>query len=174
MLVIVALIVLLLMLAVLLSLLITFLWGAPWSPTPMKTVRRMLEMADLKEGERIYDLGSGDGRIAITAYREFGARPTGVEINPFLHLLATIRGKAQGCGRNVDLVCGNLLDVDLSDADVVAAYLSPWGNRKLKEKLERELRRGTRVVTHKWKFDGWKPVKVDEEHGIWVYESGRW
>jgi SAM-dependent methyltransferase len=167
--------ILLLILAVLLSLLLTIFWGASWSPTPMGTVRRMLEMARVKKGEKVYDLGSGDGRIALAASREFGARSVGIEINPLLHLIARVRRAASRVSEaDVLLVRGNIFDVSLKDADVVAVYLSPWGNRRLRDKLERELRPGARVVTHKWRFEGWRPAEVDEKRGIWVYECGRW
>ncbi|MEM2877987.1 MAG: class I SAM-dependent methyltransferase [Candidatus Hadarchaeales archaeon] len=151
------------------SLLITFYWGAPWSPTPMRTVRKMLELAEVKKNEKVYDLGSGDGRIALTAAREFGALSVGVEINPILHLLARLRRSISGPDSGVTLLRKNFYDVNLADADVVAVYLSPWGNRKLMKKLIREIRAGTKVVSHKWRFDEWEPAKVDKKHQIYLY-----
>jgi len=164
--------VLLLILVFLLSLLLTFVWGAPWSPTPMRTVRRMLEMAGVKRGERVYDLGSGDGRIALVASADFGAKSVGIEINPFLHFMSKIRKAILHIGDEALLMRGNFFKASVEDADVVAVYLSPWGNRKLKKKLERELRPGARVITYKWKFEGWKPVDADERYRIWLYRVG--
>lgn len=162
-------IILLIVVIILTSLLATFLWGAPWSPTPMRTVRRMLELAEVKNGERVYDLGTGDGRIAVLAAVEFGAKAVGVEINPFLYTLARIRKTLRRAGDAVQFVRGDFLKINLKDADVVAVYLSPWGNRKLRGKLARELKPGARVVTHKWRFRGWSPVKSDEHFQVWVY-----
>jgi protein-L-isoaspartate O-methyltransferase len=165
--------ILLIIFVILLSLLVTFFTGAIWSPTPMKTVRMMLQMAWVKPGEKVYDLGSGDGRIAIAAAREFGATSVGVEVNPLLALLAKLKVAAAGLRGAVKIVCGDLYNHSFRDADVVAVYLSPQGNRRLREKLERELKDGARVVSHRWPFRGWEPVKVDEERKIYLYTRAR-
>jgi predicted methyltransferase len=168
--------ILLIIFVILLSLLVTFFTGAIWSPTPMKTVRTMLQMAWVKPGEKVYDLGSGDGRIAIAAAREFGATSVGIELNPLLALIAKLKVSSARLGGSVKIVRGDLYRQSFRDADVIAIYLSPQGNRRLKEKLERELRDGARVVSHRWPFVGWKPVKVDEERKIYLYRwrrSGR-
>ena len=165
--------ILLIIFVILLSLLVTFFTGAIWSPTPMKTVRRMLQMAWVKPGEKVYDLGSGDGRIAIAAAREFGATSVGIEVNPLLALLAKLKVAAAGLRSAVKIVRGNLYDHSFRDADVVAIYLSPQGNKRLKEKLERELKDGARVVSHRWHFEGWEPMKVDEERKVYLYKWTR-
>jgi cyclopropane fatty-acyl-phospholipid synthase-like methyltransferase len=162
---------LLIVFAVLLSLVVTFFTGATWSPTPMRTVRRMLRMAGVRTGEKVYDLGSGDGRIALIAAREFGAASVGVEVNPLLALIAKLRVSWAGSRDKVKIVWGNMYDLSFRDADVVAVYLSPQGNRKLKGKLERELKDGARIVSHRWEFKGWEPVEVDPERKIYLY---RW
>jgi protein-L-isoaspartate O-methyltransferase len=156
----------------LLSLLVTFFTGAIWSPTPLKTVRAMLKMADAKPGEKVYDLGSGDGRIAVTAAKEFGATSVGIEVNPFLLLIAKLKVASAGLKGAVKVVWGDLYDHSLRDADIVAVYLSPQGNGRLKEKLERELKDGARVVSHRWQFKGWKPAKAEEERRIYLYRKG--
>lgn len=160
-------------LVLLLSLVAPFFTGASWSPTPTKTVRRMLQMAWVKPGERVYDLGSGDGRIAIVAAREFGATSVGIEINPFLVSLAKLKTAVTGLGDTVKIVWGNLYDYSFRDADVVTVYLSPQGNERLKKKLEHELKDGARVVSHYWRFKGWEPVKVDEERNVYLYKWSR-
>ena len=162
--------ILLIIFVILLSLLVTFFMGAIWSPTPMKTVRRMLQMAWVKPGEKVYDLGSGDGRIAIAAAREFGATSVGIEVNPLLVLIAKLKVASAGLRSSVKIVRGNLYDHSFRDADVVAIYLSPQGNKRLREKLERELKDGARVVSHRWRFEGWEPVKVDEERKVYLYK----
>jgi len=165
--------ILLIIFVILLSLLVTFFTGAIWSPTPMKTVRRMLQMAWVKPGEKVYDLGSGDGRIAIAAAREFGATSVGIEVNPLLVLLAKLKVASAGLRDAVKIVRGNLYDHSFRDADVVAIYLSPQGNKRLREKLERELKDGARVVSHRWQFKGWEPVKVDEKRKVYLYKWTR-
>jgi SAM-dependent methyltransferase len=160
-------------LVLLISLVAPFFTGAIWSPTPMKTVRRMLQMARVKPGEKVYDLGSGDGRIAIAAAREFGATSVGIEVNPFLASLAKLRVAAAGFGSAVKIVWGNLYNYSFRDADVVTVYFSSRGNRRLKKKLERELKDGARVVSHRWRFEGWEPVKVDEKRKVYLYKRAR-
>lgn len=158
------------------SLVASFFAGAIWSPTPMKTVRKMLEMAGVKPGEKVYDLGSGDGRIAIVAAREFRATSVGIEINPFLALLGKLKIAVARIGSSVKFIWGDLYKQDLRDADVVAVYLSPQGNKKLRKKLEHELKRGVRIVSHRWQFKEWQPAKVDEKYNTYLYvmsKSGR-
>ncbi len=154
------------------SLVASFFAGAIWSPTPMKTVRKMMEIAEVKPGEKVYDLGSGDGRIAIAAARKFRATSVGIEINPFLALLGKLKIAAGRIGSSVKFIWGDLYKHSLRDADVVAVYLSPQGNKKLKKKLTQELKRGARIVSHRWRFKGWAPTKVDEKYNIYLYVMG--
>lgn len=154
------------------SLVASFFAGAIWSPTPKKTVRRMLEMAKVRPGEKVYDLGSGDGKIAITAAREFKAMSVGIEINPFLALVGKLNVAVRGAGRSVKLIWGDIYKQSLRDADIVAIYLSPQGNERLRRKLESELREGARVVSHRWRFKGWKSVKSDEKYNVYLYVIG--
>jgi len=123
----------LLLLVLFMPLVLTHFTGAIWSPTSLRIAKRMLELSGLKPGEKLYDLGSGGGRIAIMSAK-LGARAVGVEINPSLHLLAKLAGRGIP---NLELRWGNLYKVDLSDADVVAIYLSPSENRKLIPNLKK-------------------------------------
>jgi SAM-dependent methyltransferase len=150
-----------LVLVVFMSLLFTHFTGAIWSPTPIKTVKKMLELASLKRGEKLYDLGCGDGRIAIMAAK-MGAKAVGVEINPFLYLIARLAGRGIP---NLELRWGNLYRTDLSDADVVTLYLSPSGNRRLVKILKR-LKKGARIVSYRWPL----PLNSKQmEEGIYLY-----
>jgi cyclopropane fatty-acyl-phospholipid synthase-like methyltransferase len=135
----------------------------------------MLMTSGLKPGETIYDLGSGDGRIVITAALKYGARAVGVEISERLVRAANENIKRAGVEARVQIIQGHLLDVDLSEADVVTLYLLTSSNDQLRPNLEKYLKPGARVVSHDFQIRGWKPVKVERalahnrEHTIYVY-----
>lgn len=151
---------------------------APDFPTPEVVIERMLTLAHLKPGETVYDLGSGEGRILITAARKFKARAVGIELSPELCKIATTHVKALGLESQIRVIHANLLKVDLSPADVVTIYLLTASNDLLRPNLERDLRPGARVVSHDYQIRGWKPSaveKVDAEgrmRTIYVYEMG--
>ena len=128
---------------------------APFVASPLTVVRKMLEYAELKPGETLYDLGSGDGRIVIMAAQEFGAKGVGIELNKRLLGEARTKGDALRLGERAQFIQGNIFDVDLSPADVVTMYLTTGANEKVRPKLERELRPGARVVTHDFSIPGW-------------------
>jgi ubiquinone/menaquinone biosynthesis C-methylase UbiE len=135
---------------------------APDFPSPQGVVDRMLEFAHLKPGETIYDLGCGDGRIVITAARKFKAKAVGVELSASLVKLATGRVKALGLEDQVKIIHANLLKVDLRPADVVTIYLSTGSNEMLRPNLERDLKPGSRVVSHDFEIRGWKPAAIEK------------
>src|SRR5579872_73254 len=151
---------------------------APYIPTPQGLVEKMLEAGRVKPGELVYDLGSGDGRIVITAAQKFGAHAVGVELRPDLCRIASERIKALGLDDKVRMVQGSALRVDLSPADVVTMWLLTSSNERMKPKLEKDLRPGTRVVSNQFPIKGWKPANVVQaragsmEHTIYVYEIG--
>ncbi|UCD73259.1 MAG: 50S ribosomal protein L11 methyltransferase, partial [Candidatus Bathyarchaeota archaeon] len=142
--------------------------GGPWVPTSLTTVHRMLAMADVKPGELVYDLGSGDGRILVVAARNFKARAVGIEIDPLLHLLSKLLITLIGLHGQVQVVHGDIFTQDLSKADVVTCFLLPSINEKLAEKLAGELRPGTRVVSNTFIFPG-LPLTHKEGRNIYVY-----
>jgi SAM-dependent methyltransferase len=145
-------------------------FGAPWLPTPHKTIRKMLELARLKPGEMLYDLGCGDGRIVIDAAKDFGALATGIEIDPIRYFwarLSILRFKLQ-CSAKV--IYGNFFNSDLSRADVVTLYLLQDTNIRLMEKLADELKPGARIVTNTFTIPGWPAIRLDEQAKIYVYE----
>jgi len=145
---------------------------ALWQPTDRETVQRILFLADVQRGEHVVDLGCGDGRIVVAAARAFGARATGVEIDPFrvlwgraAILFAGVRGRAR-------IVRGNMYAHDVSSADVVILFLSATANFKLQTRLRRELRPGARVVSYYHPFWGWTPDETGEASGgypIYLY-----
>jgi predicted RNA methylase len=152
---------------------------APYIPTPQVIVERMLEAGRVKPGNLVYDLGSGDGRIVITAAQKFGARAVGVEIRPDLCRKAQEKIKQLGLEDRVRMVEGSALRVDLTGADVVTMYLLTSSNDRLKPNLEKFLKPGARVVSNEFPIRGWKPVEVvhvqsgNMDHVIYVYEIGQ-
>lgn len=128
---------------------------APYLPTPALVVERMLQFAAVKPGEKLYDLGSGDGRIVILAAQKFQADATGVEIDEQLVKQSSSRIHGLGLDGKARIVQGDLLQQDYSPADVLMIYLLPSANDKLRPILERQLRNGARIVAHDFLFRGW-------------------
>lgn len=130
--------------------------GAPWVPTARSTVEDMLELAGIKPGELVYDLGCGDGRILIAAAKKYQARAVGIELDPLRWLWCQILITLLGLREKVEVHLGNLFQYDLSQADVVTCYLLPDTNKKLQAKLLQELKTDTRVVSNTFLFPGMK------------------
>jgi len=155
------------------------LFIAPFVATPLPVVKQMLTVAEIKQGEILYDLGCGDGRVAIMAAQEFGARAIGVEMREDLAKQAMGKVNELGLDDRVKIVQGDMFKTDLSQADVVTLYLTTSANDKVKPKLEAELKPGARVVSHDYEILGWRPVKIDNfcenprlgypSHTIYVY-----
>jgi predicted RNA methylase len=151
---------------------------APYIPTPQLVVERMLEAGRVKPGEMVYDLGSGDGRIVITAARKYGARAVGVEIDPNLCEKAKGRIRSLGLEDRVSMMHASAFHVDLSPADVVTMFFLTNSNEKLKPTLEKYLKPGARVVSNQFPVKGWKPSEVvhvksaNMDYTIYVYEIG--
>ena len=141
----------------------------PYVPTPDEVVQTMLKLADVKKSDVVYDLGCGDGRIVITAAKLYGARGVGVDINPDRVREARLNAKQAGVENLVKFVEGDLFDADIKDASVVTLYLLPSINLKLRPKLWRDLKPGTRVVSHAFNMGDWEPEKKDEADGRSVY-----
>jgi len=134
---------------------------SPFVASPETVIRRLLTMAELKPGEIFVDLGAGDGRPVIIAAREFGARAIGVELREDLVKQAMRKVMELGLQDRVKIIHDDIFNVNISMADVVYLYLTTSANEKVKPKLEAELKRGARVVSHDYEIIGWKPVKVE-------------
>jgi hypothetical protein len=134
----------------------------PYVPTPTEVVARMLKMANVNKGDMLYDLGSGDGRIVITAAREYGARGVGYDLNPQRIKESNENARRAGITNRVRFTQQDLFEADLSGATVVTLYLLPDVNLKLRPKLLRELRPGTRIVSHNYHMGDWQPEAVAE------------
>ncbi len=131
-----------------------------FAPSFEPIVHEMLALAEVTSEDVVYDLGSGDGRIVILAAQKYGARGVGIELQPQLVQIARQVARDAELENRVTFIEGDLFTADIRDATVVTLYLSPGVNRDLEPKLKRELRPGTRVVSHQFPIGEWKPEKV--------------
>jgi SAM-dependent methyltransferase len=139
-------------------------------PTPQVVVEAMLDAAHVTERDVVYDLGSGDGRIVITAARKYGARGVGVEIDPALVARATEAAAAAGVAGRVRFLTQDLFTADISDATVVTLYLLQSLNERLRPKLVRELKPGARIVSHTFSMGPeWPPATTLEVEGSRIF-----
>ena len=154
---------------------------APFVPTPPIVVEYMLKLADLKAGEVMFDLGSGDGRTVIIAAKTFGARSVGVELREDLAKKALGTVHDNGLEDRVTIVNADMFNINLSEADVVYLYLTTSANEKIRPKLESDLKKGARVVSHDYEIIGWHAEKVENfcenpqlgypSHTIYLYRK---
>jgi ribosomal protein L11 methylase PrmA len=138
-------------------------------PTPEAVVEAMLQVANVGKNDIVYDLGCGDGRIPVTAARKYGARGVGIDIDPQRIREANENVAKNKVGDLVKIVQGDLFEQDLSQATVVTLYLLPSLNVKLMPKLMKELKPGTRIVSHAFDMGDWKPEKELDVEGRKVY-----
>lgn len=131
---------------------------APFVTTPQNVVDAMLDLARLQRGDRLLDLGSGDGRIVITAAKRFGVPGMGVDIDPRLVQMARANAAREGVSAVTRFEVQDLFDTDLTQATVITLYLLPDVNEMLKPRLQK-LKPGTRIVSHDWGMNDWKPEK---------------
>lgn len=151
-----------------------------WVPTPDSLVKAMLTTAEVKPADIVVDLGSGDGKIAITAARDFGARSRGIEFNPDMVALARRNAQRAGVAGKATFQQGDIFETDFSDATVVTMYLLPSLNLKLRDTLLK-MKPGTRIVSHAFSMGEWEPertISTDEATGyFWIVPAnlaGRW
>ena len=150
------------------------LWAAdypeeiPFVPTPLDVVDRMIALAEVKQGDILYDLGSGDGRIVIRAAQKYRIRAVGIEMDRLLLDKARRDAKAAGVSMLVEFRDQDALKADISAATVVTLYMLPWFNERMKPNFQKMLRPGARIVAHDFGIDGWQPNKTVKLPG---YES---
>jgi protein-L-isoaspartate O-methyltransferase len=152
---------------------------APYYPTPETVVEKMLQLGGLKSGEKMYDLGSGDGRIVIMAAQKFHADAVGVEMDKDLCRLSLQKIVQLHLEKNAHIVNGDLLKQNYSSADVVTVYLLPGFIDKVQPLLDRQLKNGARVVAHDFEFKNWTADKVEEiaddgegrHHTLYLYRK---
>ena len=139
-------------------------------PTPQSVVEAMLALAHVTAADVVYDLGSGDGRIPITAARKYGARGVGIEIDSFHNRDALDNLARAGVGDRVRFLNQDLFETDISEATVVTLFLLPRLNLRLMPKLKKELKRGARIVSHKFDMgDEWPPDQTQDVDGLVIY-----
>lgn len=156
---------------------------APFVASPLPVVRHMLTLAKISPGEIVYDLGCGDGRVAIMAAQEFGASAVGVELREDLVKKALTKISELDLEGRVEILQQSIFDVDISPADIVFLYLTTTANSKVKPKLEVELRKKARIISHDYEVLGWKPFTIDKfcenpkrgypSHTIYLYKMDK-
>jgi cyclopropane fatty-acyl-phospholipid synthase-like methyltransferase len=129
----------------------------PFVPTPMDVVDKMLELAEVKKGDVVYDLGSGDGRIVIRAAKKYRVRAVGIEMDRLLLAKARKDAKAAGVSHLVEFRAEDAMKVDLSKATVITLYMLPWFNEAMKPSFKKYLKPGARIVAHDFGIEGWEP-----------------
>jgi protein-L-isoaspartate O-methyltransferase len=135
---------------------------APYYPTPETIVEKMLRLGELKAGEKVFDLGSGDGRIVIMAARKFKADATGVELDDALYQQSTERIRTLGLAATARIIHGDLMEQDYTSGDLITVYLLPISNDRVTPILEKQLKKGARVVAHDFEFSAWTPTKIQD------------
>jgi len=146
--------------------------GAPYVWTPGRAVREIFKIAGLKKGDKVYDLGAGNGRNLIIADKEFGAQALGFELSPILYLAAKINFFIRGAKRS-QISWRNFYKQNLADADLIFCFLSAHAMAKLKPKFEAELRPGTKVISYAFSIHGWTPKHVLSGYpgNVYLYEK---
>ncbi len=158
-----------------LALLLWIAWpiiiGAIFLPTPPRIVGKMLDLAGVGDGDVLYDIGSGDGRILLAA-AERGARAVGIEADPARVLWSRYRAWRSPERERLRIVWGNFFRVSVSEATVVTVYQGESINNRLRKKFEAEMKPGTRVVSHSFTFEGWEVKEKDPEAAVYLYVVG--
>jgi len=143
--------------------------NTPYVASPSEIVDTMLELAGVTSSDIVFDLGCGDGRIVISAARKYGAHGVGIDINPARVEEARANARSAGVADRVSFEVNDLFDADIHNATVIALYLLPDANLRLRPRLLRELKPGTRVVSHSFNMGDWKPDKQKVVNGDHVY-----
>jgi cyclopropane fatty-acyl-phospholipid synthase-like methyltransferase len=141
----------------------------PYVRSPNAVVDAMLKLARVKQSDNVYDLGCGDGRIVIAAAKDYGAHGVGIDLDPNLIQEARENARKAHVEALVKFEVNDLFDADIHNATVVTLYLLPNVNLRLRPKLFKELKPGTRVVSHSWSMDDWKPDKEETVDGRTIY-----
>jgi tRNA G46 methylase TrmB len=153
---------------------------APYYPTPETIVQKMLQLGGLKAGEKMFDLGSGDGRIVITAAQKFHAEAVGVELDKDLCRQSMAKIQKLGLEKSAHIINGDLLKQNYSSADLVTVYLLPESiDKQVQPLLDKQLKKGARVVAHDFEFKAWTPEKVENipddgegrSHTLYLYRK---
>ena len=152
----------------------------PYVPTPQDVVDRMLQIAGVQKGDVVYDLGSGDGRIVVTAAKKYGVKAIGFEIDPERIKESHENIQKAGVEELVEIRQQDILTVDLSGASVLTMYLLPDVNLKLRPTIQRQMKPGSRIVSHDFDMGDWKPERTERikdasgwDHTIYLWRIGK-
>jgi len=137
-------------------------FAAPWVPIGKKDLKRLFSLTSLKDGDVLYDLGSGDGRVIIKAVRDYRVKAVGFELSILLCLWAKLNIWLHGLNKQGKIKFKNFFKEDLGRADVIICFLMPEAMEKLRNKFGEELRTGTRIISYSFSIPGWQPVKIDK------------
>ncbi len=146
---------------------------APPVPSPQTVVESMLKLADVKSGDKVYDLGAGDGRIIIAAAKKFGAKSVGFELSPLHYLWIRIRIKRNNLGSKVKIIYGNFYKADLRGASVITIFGHPTTMKRIQIKIINKIKQKTRVVSYAFPINNMKPqqvLKLKNYAPIYLYE----
>ena len=163
----------LLLSTILLLVLISWIWPphspwAPWWRTKKRTAKTAFKMADVKKGDLVYELGSGEATALVVVSKDFGARGVGIEIDPARYYLSNFTIWRKKLSHNILLIRGDMFRIDISDADMVYVYLVPKTLNKLMPKFKKELKKGTNIVSYKYELN--LPLKkYDKENELRLY-----
>jgi len=150
---------------------------APYYPTPLTVVEKMLDLGGLKAGEKMFDLGSGDGRIVIMAAQKYHADATGIEMADDLYRQSMQKIRSLGLEKTARIIHGDIFKQDYSSGDLITVYLLPVSNDRVRPLLEKQLKKGTRVVSHDFPFREWtaeKEITIEDDgegrsHTLYLY-----
>jgi predicted RNA methylase len=153
---------------------ITIFGGGPFIPTPLKAVHSVLKHAKIKKGEKVYDIGAGDGRFIHFATKDYGAKATGFEMDPFVYFIAKIRQLFFSWKGKI--IRSDFRKHSLKDADVIVCYMMPKTLAKFQIKFDKELKKGTRIISYAFHIGTWKAKKIVPKKGkiakIFIYQIG--
>lgn len=155
------------------SILIPVFFGSVWYPTSKRSIQRILEFAETQPGQKIYDLGSGDGRVLITAARHFGLDGVGLEIDPFKVWLSRRFVLWAGLQDRIQILRGNIYDFDYREADIIFIYLTHQAIDRLFPTIVSQLKPTVKIVSHRFCLRGMKPSKVNNDRTIFIYELNK-
>lgn len=149
---------------------VAFLSGAPFVPSTDRTAESMIDLAHIKKGDKIYDLGSGNGKLLQLAAAKGASVAVGYEINPLLVILSLVMTHVSPLRQRIHTVWGDFWKADISDADIIFVYLLPWRMEKLAQKLMKETKPRTIIVSNSFIFPKWKIVRQDVKQHVYVFE----
>ena len=155
------------------TVLLPAIWGSPWAPLASRRINHILQFAEIQEGETLYDLGSGDGRVLIAAARNHGALGVGIDIDPLKVWIARWLAKRAGVSEQVQFLRKNFFKVDLKEADVVYVYLTHQAMDKLLPAFTSKLKPGARVVSYRFCLRHMTPDKIDSGKNMFLYRMDK-